>query len=565
MRSISHPYSIGFKRKAVTGILATIIIFAALLSVGLGYLIFLNQTTLAANQANTNRESGIQQSSQEMLSISASLSSSNTINLAVTNKGDVPTTIVDAFVDNSNGVLQSSVIPLSNTLNIGSSTSVATGYTYTSGSTVYVSLITSRGNTFTVQYPQPSLTSTTTTTSTFSTTTTTLLGQAGISSNALVLDLVASPPAAFSCNNGCVYVTATVYNYQTQTMNSVTLNPNPPAAAICTGNVPGCTATLTACTPSGTTCNTALPHCTGPFNSNGQSDTSDTIGPYSGSGTAPYVYFICYYDANTGVVGGFATFSAQATGTITSASGTIASAEATSNAIKIGGSANVLNQGPFSANFFYFKYSSCTTTTKPCTTDPGFSGNPNTPTGPLQNGYLVSGNSYYVAYYIQVTNNFNVTLPVLQYTFFLTDPTIGSDSDFFLVGPSSNSSVYYPQYAGSTTPSLVQNTGSVYSCDPLLGGAITNCIDISPGKTVTLTLAACNYGSNSWNWASDADGANNGGGSIGCSVGSTSTHPPDYTIPEASWLGIVVFFLYKGQVYAQMIPFSGDLICDTNC
>jgi len=582
MREISHPYLMRSKRKAIAGVLATIMIFGTLFAVGVGFLVYQNQTTLSTIQANANRETSIQQASSEKLSMSASLSGT-TLTLTLRNKGSVSTTLIDAYVSNGNGAMQSppgvfslSTLCASPTVNIGSSTTCTfSPYSYTSG-TVYLSVLTSRGNSFTFQYPAPSGLSTTTTTTTLGTTTTSTLPYVGIGGNALVINLVASPPEAFTCTNGCVLVNATVYNYQTQgTMNNIALDPNPPTVTLCTGNVPGCTASLTPCTLSGSTCATSPPAtCVGPYNPNHTLDVSDSMSPYSGSGIAPSVYYLCYYNANTGVVGGFATFSAEATGM--QGSIVIASALATSNAIKIGGSANVLNQGPFSANFFFFHYVACTSTTT-CTSTPSFSGSPNLPQGQLPDGYLISGNSYYVSYYIQITNNYNVNLPILQYSYFQTDSTLGNDADFFIVGPASNSSyyslptntysstpTYYPSYSTST-PALEAYTGSVNACNPTDGGSITNCIDVAPGKTVTLTMAACNFGSNSWTWYTEANGDNQGGGSISCTINGAKTNTPSYTPTEATWLGIIIFYLYNGQVYAQQIPFAGDLVCDANC
>jgi len=581
VRSISHPFRVGPRRKAIAGVLATIMVFGTLFAIGAGFLVYQNQTTLSAIQANANRMNSIQQASSEKLSMSATLSGS-TLTLTLTNRGSVSTTLINGYVANSNGVMQSpGIFSLSSfctspTVNVGSTTTCAfSPYSYSTG-TVYLTVITARGNSYTLQYPTPSSLATTTSTTTLGTTTTTTLPYVGIGSNALVINIVATPPEAFTCTNGCVLANVTVYDYQTQgTMNAIALSPNPPTVTLCPGNVPGCTATLTPCTLSGSTCVTSPPAtCAGPYNSNHSPDTTDTMPAYSGSGKAPDVYFLCYYNANTGVVGGFATFSGEATGT--QGSIVIASALATSNAIKIGGSANVLNQGPFSANFFFFHYVACTSSST-CASSPSFSGSPNLPNGPLSNGYIISGNSYYVSYYIQITNNFNVKIPILQYTYFQTDSTLGNDADFFIVGPASNSTfwsmptnanspapTYYPSYT-SSAPTLQAYTGSVYACNPALGGSITNCIDVKPGQTATLTLAACNFGSNSWDWYNDPNGDNSGGGSIGCSFNGATTNHPSYTPTEATWLGIIIFFLYNNQVYAQQIPFAGDLVCNSNC
>ena len=204
MRGISHPSRMGLKRKAIAGVLATIIVFGTLFALGVGFLVYQNQTTLSAIQANANRESSIQQASSEKLSMSATLSGS-TLTLTLANRGGVSTTLVDAYVANSNGVMQSpgifslSSLCASPTLNIGSSTSCTLSpYSYTSG-TVYLSVISSRGNSYTLQYPTPSEMTTTTSTSTMGTTTTSTLPFVGIGSNALVVNLVASPPEAFTC------------------------------------------------------------------------------------------------------------------------------------------------------------------------------------------------------------------------------------------------------------------------------------------------------------------------------------------------------------------------------
>ncbi len=98
----------------------------------------------------------------------------------------------------------------------------------------------------------------------------------------------------------------------------------------------------------------------------------------------------------------------------------------------------MLNQGPFSANFFFFKYSACTILQaagiRRCTTTPSPVTFANLPTASLIHGE----HSYYVAFYIEITNNFNVTLPILPYTYFFTDPSSGGDSPFFIVGDPGN-------------------------------------------------------------------------------------------------------------------------------
>jgi hypothetical protein len=81
---------------------------------------------------------------------------------------------------------------------------------------------------------------------------------------------------------------------------------------------------------------------------------------------------------------------------------------------------------------------------------------------------------------------------------------------------------------------------------------------------VTLTFAACNFGLTLWDWYNQTNGANTYGYRTAC--GGTQT--PAYSPTEATWLGIIIFFIYNNEVYAQQIPFAGDLVCSgsiSNC
>ncbi|MDA4123929.1 MAG: hypothetical protein OK438_00570 [Thaumarchaeota archaeon] len=566
--NLGNPNGYQRRRRAVASILATMIMFAMLFSGGVGFLLFINQNSLINNQASAGRQATLQQASLEHLVVGVKLSSvadpwgqMGDLGLTLNNTGGATVTVLDVYVTNvakGQPVSNSQVTPGSHYLSVlgtgaqmgdlnvtlplsismGASTRTMSGcisgktgcdlaisktsYPYVSGTTVLVSVLTSTGNIFSAQYPLPG-------------------GTPGIGSNALVVKLIAAPPQTLTCS-GCVTVTVTVYNYATSPVTGVALDPSPPTAQV-TG-----TASIT-----GGSCLAPVP--------------SNTITAYSGSGSAPFITFTCTYNANTGAVGGFASFSGSAIGTLNSVS--VSSAQEVSNTIQIGGTVSVLNQGPFSANSFFFKDTYCYQKggiifVSPCT---------QTPSGTLSIGTLPSANpqngsaDYYVAYYVQVTNNFNTTVPLLQYSYFQTDPSLGGESDFYLVGAASSYSAssctsgvscYFPDYS-KFTPTLTPYGGDAITCAETPPNynlpSSTNCIDIAPGQTVTLTFAACRFGTANWNW-----GFSQYGRAFDNPLGCTPQNPPNYQTPEATYLSIVLSFMYKGQVYDQQIPFQGETV-----
>jgi hypothetical protein len=261
---------------------------------------------------------------------------------------------------------------------------------------------------------------------------------------------------------------------------------------------------LTSCTLSGSTCNPPST-CAGPYNSNGSPDTTDSIPEYSGSGVAPDVYYLCYYNANTGVVGGFATFSGQVSGTLTVTGQTVASATSTSNTIEIGGQANVITQGAFTTNFLFYRYSACQTAPEstggggtytyqytgvtsgsyPCNPTPSQIANPSQMNDKLLSDafLLYSAGNYYVAYYISLTNDFNQTLPVLQYSYLYMDPGISGEQYYFLAGAATDyySSAtktyhsYYPNYdVANSVPTLDAYAATPTTCAETYSAATGN-------------------------------------------------------------------------------------------
>jgi hypothetical protein len=559
---IGHP-GLHRRRNAVAGVLATIILFTLVFAGGVTFLVYTNQASLQSNQANAGRQATLQAASLEKLALSVKLSQATDpwsqkgdLALTINNTGGVSTTVVDVYVTNAaNGQFVSSAqvppstpylskdgtlalgqkgdlnvtLPLS--IGMGASTRTMTGcisgktgcdiaisktsVPYASGETVIVSVLTSTGNVFSAQYP---LSSTTT----------------GYQSSTLVVTMIATPPQVPESCSGCVALNVTVYNYASSSVTTVSLVPAVPSA-----NVTG-TASIT----SGS--------CPPP--------PSTTIQAYPGSGNAHKISFICTYSANTGPVGGFASFFGSATGYLNGIR--VSSAQEVSNTIQIGAAPNVLNQGPFTAEAKFFKDSYCLQNgifyVAPCQQTP----NPLN-LGTLPNAIPQNGSAdRYVAYYVQITNNFNTTLPILQYTYFQTDPTIGGESDFYLVGdaPTYNSTLsYFPNYAPNT-PTLTAYGGDAVTCaqTPI---PFANCIALAPHATITLTFAACRAGASDWNW-----GASQYGRAFDNPTGCTPQSPPNYQTPEATYLSIVIAFLYKpagsssSQVFVQQIPFQGDTI-----
>ena len=397
-------------------------------------------------------------------------------------------------------------------------------YEYNSGLPVEVGVVTSTGNTFSGQYPPP-VTGTTATTTRATTTAVTITLPGGNPGGAvLVVQMTATPPQTFACDH-CVNDTVTVYNYGTYSVTGVSLSPSVPTVES-TGTL--LVASVGACVLQG---------------------GSNSLPLYSGSGPVPNIVYLCTFSANPNGFGGFASFTGSATGTYNGLPTT--SGVATSNTIQIGGPVSVLNQGPFSVNFFYFKYSACTNApsggkySPSCTTVPSPVSISTLPTASLISG----ASSYYVAFYVQITNNYNVTIPILPYTYFLTDPTVGGESPFYIVGNPA-SLPYIPTYkpGGNGIPTLTPYPSTCTAT------ATSTCINLSPGGNVTVTFAACDIASTWWDWAGSSYGSRFDSGA------TCTTNPPAYKANEATWIDILVSFVYEGQVYTQAIPFVGQTV-----
>lgn len=552
------------RKKGISGLFVALILFAMLFSVEADYYLFVNQTTFATNSASVVRQDAVQQARQENLAINVGISVSNALILSAINTGGVPTSISSIYlVDSSTGKmitppgvmgqaatnLSASQWPL--VLDIGAATNAISGcvvgkigcsislansgYTYVSGTVVFVNVVTGRGDTFAARFPP--------------------LSNSGVGGSTLVVTMVAAPTPpltqVFSCT-GCVTLTVTAYNFASSSVFGVSLSPAIPVASA-TG-----TASL-----SGGACSSPSP--------------SSTILAYSGSGNAPSATFTCTYNTQTGKVGGFASFSGYVQGTLNGQ--LISSAQAVSNNIQIGGNPNVPTQGAFSSNFFFLRYSSCQnapsgsigsyTYSSFCTTIPTTM--PPSNVGNLPDAATVSaGSNYYVAFYVQITNNYPATLDILQYTFLQLDashppPDVGNETDFWLAGPAStynsaactnSQNCYFPNYcasggcASNKLPTLTAYAGNEVTCGA--GDPSHNCIDVAYGQTVTLTLAACGYGASNWDWGGTKYASN-----FDSSTGCASSAPGFSNLGSANVISLVICFLYQGLMYTQVIQYQG--------
>ncbi|MGD0478432.1 MAG: IPT/TIG domain-containing protein, partial [Nitrososphaerales archaeon] len=556
------------RRRAVAGVLAAVILFALIFTVGAGFFQFVSQSVKSTDQANVARANDQLQAGQEKLLVTANLTSGkdplcrNCTWVRANNTGGVSSSIIDIYVtcmshcpSHQQGQLlsNSAVLPGSHflkqkpdlnvslpiTLGIGASTKYLsscaggctadiainnTAFNRSKGEHVLISLLTSKGNVFSAQYPKPSY-PVTTVVNVKSVNTTVILTQVGGGPQLSVL-LQATPTQTFSCD-GCITLTATVYNLAPWAAGGVNISLNAPSASG-TANV----YTYSPCSPASLN----IPA--------GENKT-----------------FNCRFSATTGAVGGFVSFSGHASGTLSGVF--VASADSQSNLVEVGGIASVTTQGAFAANFFLLKYSSCTQSSA---TQNSFNGHcvknasPMTLSNLPSGSYLAGGSNYYTAFYVQITNVFNTTLPITQYSFLFGDPDISVELYYFLAGNYSSSAtingVYYPNYPSSGAPTLTAYPTDCSVVNPTTNIPIDkNCLYVKPYQTVTLTIAACGYSSSSWAWGGQQDATKFDGGSSGCTM-----LPPSFIVPEGTSLGIVVAFAYKGNIYSQLMPFEGQAL-----
>lgn len=150
-----------FARKAIAGILAAIMLFAMLFTVGTAYFLFVNGSNQVYSQALSRRASAVQERLSENLLVNAFLANNN-ISFSVSNVGGVPVNITYVLITNSTGAVLgyynvnapgiSPRLPLY--INVGGGLGqVITNIRYSSATNYTIRLVTYRGSVFSATYP----------------------------------------------------------------------------------------------------------------------------------------------------------------------------------------------------------------------------------------------------------------------------------------------------------------------------------------------------------------------------------------------------------------------------
>ena len=565
-------------RKAITGIFLAVLLFASLFVAGVSYYVFANDAALASEQAALSKQGSAQGALSEDLLVNATESTSQgwAFEISAYNSGGIATTITAVFVTTSGGKALSNSssgseflvgtpdlsfdLPL--TLLPGEGTPSVTGcggssgcvievsssacsacLSYLSQGVVYISVLTSRGNSFTSQYP-PSSTGTTSTRSSLSTVYSTSVSttavssvistvqvtdsttengiQAGTNSLLLLLGACVGPSASQTFTSTCptaqaqeafqggeVILTLTVTNYAGTAMSTYV---NFQAEGSSGAGIGMMTAFTTPAVPVGAEyCQT----------NSGYIQTQTQTIPAGGTAT-----FICTFTTVQGSAGGTLTFIGYAVGSYTG--GSITSAEAVSNPIEVGNPESSVS-GPFVAVSLLYASEESTT---------------------FSSASIVSPSNEYVIFQAEVTSTSNTPVYILAYSFLL-DARIAQEQDYYII-PCTTSTC--------TTQSTYSSTASPYECvlpsspssEPPTDSE-QSCITVQSGSTVYLDFAACEVESGTYFW-----GTSSASGACSSSNDGNSLAPPEAVTMQA----IVVFDYYNTatgtwQVDAQSIPMAG--------
>ena len=153
-------------RKGIAGIVAAVILFSMLFTVGTGYFLFVENQDLRYSQSLVARSNMIQDQQEESLQLTIS-TTSNLLGLTITNLGGVGVNVSALVVTGSTGNLLGSytasnsgtLIPkLPIFLTPGqASAAISTGIAYTSGYNYTFRVLTQRGSVFTTAYPSTTI------------------------------------------------------------------------------------------------------------------------------------------------------------------------------------------------------------------------------------------------------------------------------------------------------------------------------------------------------------------------------------------------------------------------
>ena len=150
------------RRRGISGIIAAVMLFAMLFSVGTSYFLFVNNNNFLYSQAASNRNSATQNALAENAAVSTSINAGNSvITFTVDNIGGVSLNVTSLFITSSTNTIvfcqpgSASPCPtLPVVVDAGAtSNAVSTGVRYSSPTTYVIKIVTQRGNTFSATYP----------------------------------------------------------------------------------------------------------------------------------------------------------------------------------------------------------------------------------------------------------------------------------------------------------------------------------------------------------------------------------------------------------------------------
>jgi hypothetical protein len=159
------------KQVAISGIVAALILFVILFTVGTGYFLWVNTLNFSSSQALVSRNNvNLAQQSEDLIlvpSVQDPVVAGSPINVDITNSGSGSVEINSIFVtDLTDTVLQTCTTGCGFGINPdGSASSVVTGYNYQPGTSVRIKAITESGNVFSTTYMSPTISTTLSSTS----------------------------------------------------------------------------------------------------------------------------------------------------------------------------------------------------------------------------------------------------------------------------------------------------------------------------------------------------------------------------------------------------------------
>jgi hypothetical protein len=148
-------------RRAVSGIIAGLILFVMLFSVGTGYFLWVDTNNSLYSQAQAYRAQADQLAQNEKVLVTTSCCNSGNLSFITQNQGSLPVTFIAVYVDDASGNVFAKKFTL--TLNPGTTSMVLTTNCNPAGTcniaSATVNVLTQRGNVFGGPYPLPSLNS----------------------------------------------------------------------------------------------------------------------------------------------------------------------------------------------------------------------------------------------------------------------------------------------------------------------------------------------------------------------------------------------------------------------